>query len=146
MTRPEALSRQSTLPDYKAQAQIELVKALALAGKVDEARGVIEAINDPDYKAQAQIELVKALALAGQIDEAISVMKEINHPYCKASAMLTLVDLIFAEPTFIQRLTLPATLNEEVGAASCSGIFTEALSSRRARNKWRFSGVAYFLN
>ena len=49
MTRPEALSRQSTT-FYKAQAQIELVKALALAGKVDEARGVIEAINDPNLK------------------------------------------------------------------------------------------------
>ena len=64
--------------------------------------------------------MVKALALAGQVDEAISVMKEINHPYYKASAMLTLVDLIFAEPTFVQRLTLPATLNEEVGAAAAA--------------------------
>ena len=44
MTRPEALSRQS-MPHFKAQAQMELVKALGLAGKIDEARGVIEAIN-----------------------------------------------------------------------------------------------------
>ena len=99
---------------------MELVKALALAGKIDEARGVIEAINDPDYKAVAQTKLVKPLVLAGQVDEAIRVMKEINHPYYKASAMLTLVDLIFAEPTFIQRLTSSTTLNEEVGIAAAA--------------------------
>ena len=63
-----------------------MVKALALAGKFDEARGVIEAINDPDYKAQAQIELVKALALAGKIDEARGVIEAINDPNYKAEA------------------------------------------------------------
>ena len=31
-------------------AQIELVKALGLAGKFDEARSFIDAINDPYYK------------------------------------------------------------------------------------------------
>ena len=66
MTRPEVLSRQSTYkapmigkaglrkPGLSRQSHedIELVKALALAGKIDEARGVIEAINDPYYKAR----------------------------------------------------------------------------------------------
>ena len=65
-------------PDYKAEAQIELAKALALAGKFDETRGVIEAINDPNHKAEAQTELVKALALAGKFDEARGVIEAIN--------------------------------------------------------------------
>jgi hypothetical protein len=96
------------------------IKTLMKIYPVDRIMNLIETIDAPTYKAQVQIELVKALGLAGKVEEAIGVMKEINQPEEKASAMLTLLDLIFVEPSFVQRLISPATLNEEASAPAAS--------------------------